>query len=388
MRKAVKLTMAQELSSTKSQLSGSFPNTSVLELANEASHHHSATNTTTTTITKNESTQYKSHVTRSAILVVDLQEEDDSSSHAKDPSIIDLTDNNENEMTKVVAKARASVPILTRSRRNNKKRKHVKMIDNHYDCTICLEENIQGWRGYTLSQCHHKYCLVCLSNHIKSSSKTDMIKCPECFQTLHFQDIQSILTAVGEKMELERFSIKANTELLEKEIIESNYNDVKNLFSGGGKATEDDYDNEGTYFYHGMETTRRCPSEHCNYIFIYEPRNPEFQEGTRFDCPQCQNSYCLQCGANNGQVGPSHDNLSCYDRREQLRKEIEERRKFEEWKKENDKADARFRKLVQSESARGVTKPCPRCKFFITKNGGCNHMHCSQCGLDFNWSRA
>jgi len=31
-------------------------------------------------------------------------------------------------------------------------------------------------------------------------------------------------------------------------------------------------------------------------------------------------------------------------------------------------------------------KPCPKCGILIDKNGGCDHMHCSQCKHDYWWS--
>jgi hypothetical protein len=33
------------------------------------------------------------------------------------------------------------------------------------------------------------------------------------------------------------------------------------------------------------------------------------------------------------------------------------------------------------------TKPCPKCNRPILKHEGCDHMHCTQCGLDYSWSR-
>ena len=33
------------------------------------------------------------------------------------------------------------------------------------------------------------------------------------------------------------------------------------------------------------------------------------------------------------------------------------------------------------------TRRCPRCGVQIEKNGGCSHMHCSQCDCDFTWRR-
>lgn len=31
-------------------------------------------------------------------------------------------------------------------------------------------------------------------------------------------------------------------------------------------------------------------------------------------------------------------------------------------------------------------RPCPRCDVLIEKDGGCDHITCSQCGFDFLWS--
>jgi NADH pyrophosphatase NudC (nudix superfamily) len=31
------------------------------------------------------------------------------------------------------------------------------------------------------------------------------------------------------------------------------------------------------------------------------------------------------------------------------------------------------------------TQYCPKCHVRIEKNGGCSHMHCSQCNHDFTW---
>lgn len=31
------------------------------------------------------------------------------------------------------------------------------------------------------------------------------------------------------------------------------------------------------------------------------------------------------------------------------------------------------------------TKPCPKCKILIIKNGGCNRMYCTRCSHEFCW---
>jgi len=128
--------------------------------------------------------------------------------------------------------------------------------------------------------------------------------------------------------------------------------------------------------------TRRCPAERCNYIFIFSPGTGA--EGRAFRCPDCQASFCLQCGANDRKVGPAHPGMSCADRREQLEQKAEERRKFQDWKTENSQADARFNEMLKEEERQGKTLPCPKCKAVITKNGGCQHMYCTACKTNFN----
>jgi ariadne-1 len=52
---------------------------------------------------------------------------------------------------------------------------------------------------------------------------------------------------------------------------------------------------------------------------------------------------------------------------------------------------ARWKDLVVDEEVlvneweRTNTRPCPTCQRSIEKNGGCNHMICSQCGYEFCW---
>lgn len=79
-----------------------------------------------------------------------------------------------------------------------------------------------------------------------------------------------------------------------------------------------------------------CPSEKCNFSF----------------CRSCQESW--------------HADSTCDQ--------------YKQWKIENGQADVRYEKW-----ARKNTKACPQCQKPIQKNGGCNHMRCSQCRFDFCW---
>mmetsp|Transcript_31988 Transcript_31988/g.77676 ORF Transcript_31988/g.77676 Transcript_31988/m.77676 type:complete len:374 (-) Transcript_31988:136-1257(-) len=299
---------------------------------------------------------------------------------AKAPELVDssMSDDDDNDSVKVIGVAKAppfakknddvEVLLVIQETVANQNKKPRKRQRQSFSCEICLEDDLEDWRGFDLTNCNHRFCLSCLANHIRMSTTTK-ITCPSCLvlaqknndsnnnnNNIDMMDIRSIMQMVGDQSSWQSFSERASLDLLEKEIAI------------------------------GKSGTRRCPANRCNYTFVYEVSATQpSAEGTSFDCPQCTQSFCLQCGANNKKVGPSHKGMTCYDRLLQLQKQEEERQKFEAWKKENSQADARFQQLLQAEERRGLTKPCPRCKTHITKNGGCNHMKCTRCGLDYNW---
>ncbi|KAI0598415.1 hypothetical protein F4775DRAFT_592410 [Biscogniauxia sp. FL1348] len=75
--------------------------------------------------------------------------------------------------------------------------------------------------------------------------------------------------------------------------------------------------------------------------------------------------------------------------REQAAREEEKRRREEEARRET----ARLREEENATNMvfKSLTKPCPRCKRPIQKNGGCDFMRCPGqlgCGHTFNWSQA
>ena len=78
------------------------------------------------------------------------------------------------------------------------------------------------------------------------------------------------------------------------------------------------------------------------------------------------------------QVGPAHDGSCAYVMaQEKQRKEHQE--KYDKWSIENAQADEKFNEMLKKERAGGQTKPCPKCKQPLTKNGGCDHMTCMTC---------
>ena len=94
-----------------------------------------------------------------------------------------------------------------------------------------------------------------------------------------------------------------------------------------------------------------CPTPGCEYMFFFNPGEHNFL------CPLCTKHYCLNC------KDEWHVNMTC-----------------QEYKDSRDvnKLDDKFFKFVKG----AKFKMCPRCKYWVEKNQGCNHMKC-RCGADF-----
>ena len=96
-----------------------------------------------------------------------------------------------------------------------------------------------------------------------------------------------------------------------------------------------------------------CPTPDCKYAFIYDPEN----DSKEFNCPRCSKHYCLKCRVE------WHTDLSCEE--------------YEESKDPSDE-DKSFKSY-----ARGAKfKQCPKCKVWVEKSEGCDHMKC-RCGSEF-----
>ena len=120
---------------------------------------------------------------------------------------------------------------------------------------------------------------------------------------------------------------------------------------------------------------RRCPHNGCNFLFAWRPGDEK-----HFECPQCDNSFCLACTAGGGAptVGPSHFPHNCEQRRAQIERDEDERRLLQEWQENNSRADELFRQHIESDQD---TRTCPSCGRTINRSTACDHMTC-QCGAE------
>jgi len=96
---------------------------------------------------------------------------------------------------------------------------------------------------------------------------------------------------------------------------------------------------------------KNCPTPNCGHVFIANPSRPRAEQ-----CRQCNQAYCTGCALRHGA------NISCARAQAQL----QDQNLYNEWLRNN-------------------TKQCPRCHTAVEKNGGCNHMTCTQCRHEFLW---
>lgn len=222
-------------------------------------------------------------------------------------------------------------------------------------CEICLDDEAPIDGAITLD-CDHRFCQECLSGFICSKIESreigeDELKCPsaECSVHIRHDIIKGSTVDVGKPNIYEKYLTFATDKYLE-ETIEA------------GAAL-------------------RCPNESCNFVFQWHPDGSSLA----FKCHNCSSEYCLNCalvedesGSGRG-IGPGHAPLSCEEQREKMRKEKEEQRKFDEWKKLNARAKELFEAMVKKNG----WKSCPSCHCVIERTEGCDHMTCKTCKCNF-----
>ena len=105
-----------------------------------------------------------------------------------------------------------------------------------------------------------------------------------------------------------------------------------------------------------------CPTENCDYFFA---RDGE-KEVRKHDCPSCGVSWCHKC-----QI-PYHTGFTCA--------EYAARERAEEINAAHLEEDDQLEQWALSVGA----KRCTKCKFWVQKNEGCDHMTC-RCGYEFHY---
>ena len=105
-----------------------------------------------------------------------------------------------------------------------------------------------------------------------------------------------------------------------------------------------------------------CPNDSCDYFFS----RGDVKEVRRHDCPVCSLSWCHKCNM------AWHEGFTCaeYAYRERAEEinntHLEEDDQLEQW------------------AGQAGAKRCSRCKYWVVKNEGCDHMTC-RCGYEFHY---
>ncbi|KAI4836058.1 RCC1/BLIP-II protein, partial [Aureobasidium sp. EXF-8845] len=282
--------------------------------------------------------------------------------------------------------------------------------DNVRECTICTKE--QPLNSFPVASSVEHYhdpnsCKKCFNRYIVGhiDSGHARITCVECSERLRYKDIQAIVS---------KTSLKKYDKVLTKAFVEDDV-DFHYCMSAKCKSGQIHIGGEDT----PMFTCHACEHMHCIQCDIpwhagetcdeYQARHDEevvatgvVIRGTSRACPggcgariernggcphmqctRCETHFCWHClGVYNDH--DAHQNCAIdnparpealpapseeIQYRENMRQARQNLRDFD-----NEQAEA----LIL-----GTTTLCPKCNVPIEKDGGCDHMTCTQCNFQF-----
>ena len=203
------------------------------------------------------------------------------------------------------------------------------------ECGVCLSD-VDAKTILTLACGHGGNCLECwktiLARAIKNNNTQEMhCSVRGCRKKLEVIDIRKINKNQKETAIIE--------DILSREFINSNIN------------------------------IKHCPTPNCEFTYIMEPDSILRITSAQITCRSCHKSYCGLCTLTHRYP------ITC----EQAKAERELEKSLEGLSPEERTRELNNRYLISK------TKPCPKCKTVIDKDGGCNHMSCKRCGHEFWW---
>jgi hypothetical protein len=196
-----------------------------------------------------------------------------------------------------------------------------------YKCLICME-NFEKSDEYKLTikiipGCEHTFCTDCLNEYLK----------------IEIIESKFPITCPGEGKKCEsKFPPNFIFEIVDEKMKNKfwQFNFKKYIVDMGDK-----------FF--------GCPTADCQYGIEIDEKNPP--TNSKFSCQLCNKKYCLKCKCE------YHEGKTC-----------------SEFKgKKNNKDEENFLEYAKREKI----KMCPKCKTWIEKIDGCNHMTCSKCKYEF-----
>jgi len=195
------------------------------------------------------------------------------------------------------------------------------------ECVLCLAEYTSDQYHFpALRNCCHLSCIVCLQQYVRIEVQEGRanLKCPQCSQLIHPNDIEDLIGEDVNLLGLYQF-------LMVRRVL----------------AADPD--------------TRWCPAPNCTYAVIAQG----CASCPKIDCERegCNFSFCYHCKAE------WHPNITC-DQAKAKRHPV------------------RSGSEDSGVNSGGLeVKVCPRCSVLIVKmdDGSCNHMTCAVCGSEFCW---
>lgn len=204
-------------------------------------------------------------------------------------------------------------------------------------CAVCYESAVEGGKFET--DCGSVICIDCWHSYLQViiASGATVVVCPmpSCRTVVSLELVTTVLSAprpaAAAASAADASESKPDAELLR-------------LYCS--RRVSD--------YVTGSSDLRACPGRDCESIV---KRIDEDQANV--ECSTCQTRFCWKCNFED------HWPLDCSHAADWILRATSET-KSQWW-------------IVKN------TKLCPGCRVPVNKNGGCPHMHCSKCGMDWDW---
>ncbi|KAM3257711.1 hypothetical protein ACQJBY_049808 [Aegilops geniculata] len=202
---------------------------------------------------------------------------------------------------------------------------HSATIMKEFYCTICME-TLPGVERFPVAGCAHAFCAGCVRQYIAARVEENLLSmgCPDpgCKGgVLHPEECRDIVPP--------------------------------QLFQRWGAALCEVALGDLKFY---------CPFKDCSALLIDDDPRPGDGGAaalTNVECPHCNRMFCAQCKV------PWHEGVDCAE--------------FQRLgKDERGREDLLLRKVAQKRK----WQRCPRCKMYVERVAGCEHMSC-RCGHSF-----
>ncbi|CAF1356804.1 unnamed protein product [Adineta steineri] len=241
--------------------------------------------------------------------------------HHNDDDDVSSIDDTNDQLTQIQERIHTLRRLLPRDSLSSSEEPPILILPNA-ECLVCLEE----LPIRPLSCCSSSVCSSCIYSHLSSHINEAQIRiaCPSC---PHIFTREELLMLLAEKDDTGEISEK-----------------YKRFYADINRQPH-------------IKTCPQCCAIKEVDKTLFEGMRRKKHIPRRVNCDECHFDWCFYCHA------PWHQRMTCKEYRagEKL---------LREW-------------AFQTDNNQKNAQQCPRCKVFISRNGGCPHMICSKCHCDF-----